>query len=175
MTTFWAKRCYEWPRRKRRNTPREELKQGNQKMHESNYTAGTIANLLVLVLSHIYIPRPAVRTGRHSSLERVPANLGQNHRPQEPVNSTKNQNSNTDDTVEPVWKVEVLVLVGRLGRNEWRDDEVHIREEEETSDGEGGLDGWVPIVFLSVKVEPDETECDERVDHREGVRDDVED
>lgn len=77
--------------------------------------------------------------------------------------------------MEPVRELLVDVLVGSLGRDKGGDDEVDVGEEEEDGDGERRLEGRVPVVDVSVEVQPDEAKGDKRVDHGEWVRDDVED
>lgn len=104
----------------------------------------------------------------------ITTNLGKNDSPDEPVEGTRDQDSDTDNAVDVVRHALVLVLAGIVGSDEWCDHQVHVAEKEEDGDGEGRLDRRVPVVLCAVKVEMDETTSDKGVDDRERVRDEVE-
>lgn len=101
----------------------------------------------------------------------VPTNLRQNNSPDQPVHTTSDENTQTDDDVDPVRQG--LVYTGALRGDHGCDYEVDIADEEEDDDGEGGGEGRGPLVFGAVEIEPEKTACDEDVDYREGVCDDA--
>ena len=99
--------------------------------------------------------------------------LGQQLRPDEPVDPTGEDYAKPDHAVDPVWQglVDVLAL---LGRHEGGDDEVDVAEHEEYDDGQGRAEGRVPVPLVPLDVEPDQAGCDEGVDDGQGVGDKTE-
>lgn len=104
----------------------------------------------------------------------IASDLGQDDRPDQPVNAAASDDAPADDAVEVVRQRLVHRDTVRRGY-ERRDDEVDVAGEEEDGDGQGGAEGRVPVVMLAVRVEPDEAEGDEGVDDGERIGDDVED
>ena len=104
--------------------------------------------------------------------ELVAANPGHNLGPDEPEHATCAEDTEADNAVDVVRQGLVDALaVG--GWHKGREDEVDVAEAEEGGDGEGGLDGRVPVVGFAVAVEVDEAACDKNVDDGERVRDEA--
>ena len=121
------------------------------------------------------IPLPAVDLiDNNLTNELILANLGQDLGPNDPVDTAREDDSETDDTVDPVGKIVVDVLALLRG-NKGSNSEVDVAEHEEEDDGETGADGRVPVPGLAVEVEMDETAGDEGVDDSEGIRDETRD
>lgn len=103
----------------------------------------------------------------------ITTNLGKNDSPDEPVEGTRDQDSDTDNAVDVVRHALVLVLAGIIGSDKWCDHQVHVAEKEEDGDGKGRLDRRVPVVLCAVEVEMDETTSDKGVDDRKRIRDEA--
>jgi len=103
----------------------------------------------------------------------ITTNLGKNDSPDEPVEGTRDQDSDTDNAVDVVRHALVLVLAGIVGSDKWCDHRGHGAEKEEDGDGEGRLDRRVPVVLCAVEVEMDETTSDKGVDDRKRIRDEA--
>jgi len=118
------------------------------------------------------------------SFQRIPADLGQDLGPEQPVHGANAKDAQANHAVQVVRQALVDVLVAG-GGNEGRDDEVDVGEEEEDRDGDAGAHRWLPGVDgLRVRrgrgvgpapVEGEETDGYEEVDDAEGVRDHIED
>jgi hypothetical protein len=103
----------------------------------------------------------------------ITTNLGKNDSPDEPVESTSNQDSDTDNAVNVVRHALVLVLAGIVRSDKWCDHQIHVAEKEEDGDGEGRLDRRVPVVLGAVEVKMDEATSDKGVDDRKRIRDEA--
>jgi len=99
----------------------------------------------------------------------VSANLGENDRPYQPVNTAGKNNPKTDNAVDPVGERLVNVL-SVLWRHKRCGDEVNVAKHKEYNNRHGGTDWWVPVPGFAVEVEMEKTSRDKRVDDGEGVR-----
>ena len=120
------------------------------------------------------VPRPSILPDNRLPLEPVPANAWDELSPEHPVDAACHEDGDTDYAVQVVRQALVDVLAV-CGRDEWRDGEVHVREEEEDGDRESGLERREPLVLRAVDVQVDQGAGNEHVDDRERVGDDVED
>ncbi|KAI6776592.1 hypothetical protein HG530_000537 [Fusarium avenaceum] len=105
----------------------------------------------------------------------VATNLGKDYSPDEPVEGTSHQNTDTNNTVDVVWHALVLVLAGIIRSDERSNHQIHVAEHEKDSDRETGLDRRVPVVLGAVKVQVDKATSNKGVDNGKRVRDEVED
>lgn len=114
---------------------------------------------------------PAVNLVNNSLAdELVLANLGQNDRPDKPVDTTGEDDTKSYHTVNPVGQVFVNVLALRR-LDERCDNKVHVTEAEEDGDWQRSLDWGIPVSLLAVEVKVYEAATDKGVDDCEGVGD----
>lgn len=117
------------------------------------------------------MPLPPVNLVHHDlPLQPIPAQLRQQHRPDDPVHAACDDDADADDAVQVV-RQRLVDAVAVRGRDEGRDRQVDVAEEEEDGDGEGGFYGRGPVPGRGVQVEVDEGAGDEDVDDGEGVGD----
>jgi len=141
-----------------------------------SYSEGaTLSRNLVLRNLDEDVPGPAFGILVNLLFETVASDLRQKDSPEDPVDTSGCDDSQTDNAVKVVRQRLVLVQLGSWGRNKWCDDEIDVAEEEEDGDWKSGLDRRVPVELLAVSVDPDESDRDEDVDDRKRVGDDVQD
>jgi hypothetical protein len=100
----------------------------------------------------------------------IPSQLRQNHRPHNPVNASTSNNPPTHHTMQVVRQR--LIHGNSVGRrHERRNHEVDVAGEEEDRHWQRSAEGRVPVIFLAVRVQPDEAEGYEGVYYCEGVGD----
>lgn len=131
---------------------------------------------LILLLDEIGSgPSAGVQGGLAHEL--VAADLWHDLGPNNPVNSTGEEDRNTNDAVKVVWDT----LVDRLSLirwHEWCNDEVDVAEQEKDDDWERGAEWWCPawaVVRSWVKVKMNQSTGNENVDNGQWVGNDVED
>jgi hypothetical protein len=100
----------------------------------------------------------------------IPSHLRQNHRPHNPVNASTSNNPPTHHTMQVV-RQRLIHGNSVCRRHERRNHEVDVAGEEEDRHWQRGAEGRVPVVFLAVRVQPDEAEGYEGVYYCEGVGD----
>lgn len=118
-------------------------------------------------------PVPAINIVNNSLPHQlILPNLGQQLRPDEPVDPAGEDDPEPNHTVDPVGQglVDVLAV---FGRHEGGNDEVDIAEHEEYNDGQAGAEGRVPVPLVPLDVEPGQAGCDEGVDNGQGVGDET--
>lgn len=77
---------------------------------------------------HEDAPRPTIVVNEDLLPELVSAQLGQQSRPDQPVDTACKNDAGANDAVQVVRQVVVDVLVGRLRRDVGGDDEVYVGE-----------------------------------------------
>lgn len=128
-----------------------------------------ITNGFAKGLPHKHIPLPAVYVINNDlSIQLVAADTGHDLGPDDPVQAADSNDPKRHHTVSVVRHALVDILVS-LWWSIGSEDEEQVTEEEEYDDGEGGLDGRVPVPGFAVDVEVDETAGDKGVDDRERV------
>lgn len=107
------------------------------------------ADLERRAFTHVALPNPQRLPGKDSPLPTVnfvsysllhkliPSNLGQDDRPDKPVDSASTKDSESYHAVDVIRQVLVGVLA-LLGRHKGGDDEIDVAEKEEDDDGKGG-------------------------------------
>jgi hypothetical protein len=100
----------------------------------------------------------------------IPSHLRQNHRPHNPVNASTSNNPPTHHTMQVV-RQRLIHGNSVCRRHERRNHEVDVAGEEEDRHWQRGAEGRVPVVFLAVRVQPDEAEGYEGVYYCKGVGD----
>ena len=116
---------------------------------------------------------PTINLINHNlALEGVLAQLGQDDRPDDPIDTTSSDDTKANNAVKVVRQSFVdAVTVTR--RDERCDDEVDVAEEEEDGDRQGCLDRGIPVVLLLVEVEPGQTGSDKDIDDGQRVGNDA--
>jgi hypothetical protein len=100
----------------------------------------------------------------------IPSHLRQNHRPHNPVNASTSNNPPTHHTMQVV-RQRLIHGNSVCRRHERRNHEVDVAGEEEDRHWQRGAEGRVPVIFLAVRVQPDEAEGYEGVYYCKGVGD----
>ena len=103
----------------------------------------------------------------------IVANLGQEDGPNQPVDTSGENDAEADNAMDPVRQALVYALT-LLRRNEWGHDEVNVAEEVEDGDGQSGPDGRVPVPRGLVAIQVNQGSGNKDIDDGEGVRNEVE-
>ena len=114
---------------------------------------------------------PAVNVVNNNlTMESVISELGQNDRPDYPIDATCGDDTKANNAVKVVRQSLVDAVTIARG-DERRNYKVDIAEEEEDGDRQRSSHRRVPVVLLLVKVDPGETCCDKYIDDGKRVRD----
>ena len=139
----------------------KQLLKSNMQCSES----ASLSRSLVLRNLDEDVPGPTFSILVNLLLETVTSNLWKEDSPEDPVDTSGCDDSQTNDAVKVVRQRLVLIQLGSRRRYKWCDDEINVAEEEEDSNRKSSLDRRVPVELLAVGVDPDECDRDEDVDH----------
>lgn len=135
---------------------------------DHHYTLRSIPSQLTVTNRNLSVPN-RFNTGiieRPISNDLVPSNSRQNLSPESPVNTTENQNANTNNREDIVW-VPIGVPV-TLRRDEWNKGQEDVGKEVDNRDGEVCVPWRCPVLgFVPLKV--DQSDCDKAVYPSAGI------